>query len=160
MNYGQFTVTYLVDASFKTYFSLYYWMKGYGFPHNFEEVTRFRAKQQLNKSAFEALPPDLQAILMAGTEVMNQLLLDELTARNNEALRVLVEDHNVELRKLPDEVLTELHRISDQVVAELAQADPTTRRIHESWAKFKEGIGSYHGIAEDALVNARNLPLD
>ena len=113
-----------------------------------------------NKSAFEALPPDLQAILMAGTEVMNQLLLDELTARNNEALRVLVEDHNLELRKLPDEVLTELHRISDQVVAELAQADPTTRRIHESWAKFKEGIGSYHGIAEDALVNARNLPLD
>ena len=38
-------MTYLIDASFKTYFSLYYWMKGYGFPHDFDEVKRFRAKQ-------------------------------------------------------------------------------------------------------------------
>ena len=45
LTYGTFTVTYMVDASFKTYFSLYYWMKGYGFPHNFDEVKRFRAKQ-------------------------------------------------------------------------------------------------------------------
>jgi hypothetical protein len=48
LTYGQFSVTYLVDASFKTYFSLYYWMKGYGFPHDFDEVKRFRAKQLTN----------------------------------------------------------------------------------------------------------------
>lgn len=113
-----------------------------------------------NKTAFEALPADLQAILMAGTEVMNQLLLDELTAKNNEALRVLVEDHNVQLRKLPDDVLAELHRISNEVVAELGQSDATTQRIYESWNNFRQGVGSYHGIAEDALVNARNLPLN
>lgn len=113
-----------------------------------------------NKSAFEALPEDLQAILMAGTEVMNQLLLDELTARNNEALRVLVEEHNVELRKLPDDVLIGLHRIANEVVAELAESDATTRRIYESWTAFKNGVGAYHGIAEDALIEARNLPLD
>lgn len=113
-----------------------------------------------NKSAFEALPEDLQAILMAGTEVMNQLLLDELTAKNNEALRVLVEEHNVQLRKLPDDVLAELHRISNDVVAELAATDATTKRIYDSWNAFREGVGSYHGIAEDALVEARNLPLN
>jgi hypothetical protein len=61
LTYGQFTVTYLVDASFKTYFSLYYWMKGYGFPHNFDEVKRFRAKQQLdNKVSPTARPIDLE----------------------------------------------------------------------------------------------------
>ena len=48
LNYGDISVTYLVDASFKTYFSLYYWMKGYGFPHDFDEVKRFRAKQLTN----------------------------------------------------------------------------------------------------------------
>lgn len=113
-----------------------------------------------NKTAFEALPADLQAILMAGTEVMNQLLLDELTAKNNEALRVLVEEHNVQVRKLPDDVLAELHRISNEVVAELGATDATTQRIYESWNKFRQGVGSYHGIAEDALVNARNLPIN
>ena len=48
LNYGDISVTYLVDASFKTYFSLYYWMRGYGFPHDFDEVKRFRAKQLSN----------------------------------------------------------------------------------------------------------------
>ena len=48
LNYGDISVTYLVDASFKTYFSLYYWMRGYGFPHSFDEVKRFRAKQLSN----------------------------------------------------------------------------------------------------------------
>ena len=49
LTFGTLSVTYLVDASFKTYFSLYYWMKGYGFPHNFDEVKRFRAKQLTDK---------------------------------------------------------------------------------------------------------------
>ena len=111
-----------------------------------------------NKSAFEALPEDLQEILKAGTEVMNQLLMDELTAKNNEALRVLVEDHGVELRKLPDEVLIELRTISNQVVDELAQTDEYTRRIYDSYKSFQKGVENYHSIAEDAYVEARKLP--
>ena len=58
LTYGQFTVTYLVDASFKTYFSLYYWLKGYGFPHDFDEVKRFRAKQLSN----DRVSPQAQTI--------------------------------------------------------------------------------------------------
>lgn len=113
-----------------------------------------------NKTAFEALPADLQAILMAGTEVMNQLLLDELTAKNNEALRVLVEDYGVQLRKLPDDVLIELKRLSEEVVQELAQTDEVTARIYESYKTFKDGVLNYHRIAEDAFIEARNLPVN
>ncbi len=111
-----------------------------------------------NKSEFQALPSDLQAILRAGAEVMNQLLMDELTAKNNEALRVLVEEHDVELRKLPDEVLVELRRISRNVVTELAQTDEVTARIYESYSSFQTGVENYHSIAEDAYVEARKLP--
>ncbi len=95
---------------------------------------------------------------MEGTEVMNQLLLDELTAKNNEALRVLVEDYDVQLRKLPDDVLLELRRISDDVVLELARTDETTARIYESWKSFKDGVMNYNRIAEEALIEARRLP--
>jgi TRAP-type mannitol/chloroaromatic compound transport system substrate-binding protein len=111
-----------------------------------------------NKAALESLPEDLQEILMAGTEVMNQLLLDELTAKNNEALRVLVEDYGVQLRKLPDDVLLELRRISEEVVAELGQTDESTARIYESWKGFKDGVMNYSSIAEEALIEARKLP--
>lgn len=113
-----------------------------------------------NKSAMEALPDDLQAILYAGAEVMNQLLLDELTAKNNEALRVLLEEHNVQLRKLPDEVLIELRKISDEVVRELSQADAVTGRIYESYKRFQEGVQNYHRISEEAYIEARSLPTD
>ena len=61
LNYGDISVTYLVDANFKTYFSLYYWMKGYGFPHDFDEVKRFRAKQLSNRRvAPRAAPIELE----------------------------------------------------------------------------------------------------
>ncbi len=113
-----------------------------------------------NKERFEELPEDLQEILLAGTEVMNQLLLDELTAKNNEALRALVEDHNVELRRLPDDVLIELRRISDEVVTEMAQADEATARVYESWKNFKDGVMNYNGIAEEAFIEARKLEVN
>ena len=110
-----------------------------------------------NKTAFDALPEDLQEILYAGAEVMNQLLMDELTAKNNEALRVLIEDHGVQLRKLPNDVLLELRRLSEEVVLELAQTDDTTAKVYESYKSFKDGVMSYHRIAEEAYINARNL---
>lgn len=111
-----------------------------------------------NKERFEALPEDLQAIMYAGAEVMNQALLDELTAKNNEALRVLVEDYDVQLRKLPDDVLVELRRLSQEVVEELAATDDTTARIYESYKNFKDGVMNYHRISEEAYTDARRLP--
>ena len=113
-----------------------------------------------NKERFEALPIDLQEILIAGTEIMNQLLLDELTARNNEALRVLVEEHGVQLRKLPNDVLAELHRISNEVVGELALVDESTSRVYESWRIFRDNVLNYNRIAEEAFIEARNLPIN
>ena len=113
-----------------------------------------------NKEKFESLPKDLQEILMAGTEIMNQLLLDELMAKNNEALRVLVEEHGVQLRKLPNEVLTELHRISEDVVSEMSSVDEQTAKVYESWKNFRDNVINYNRIAEEAFIEARNLPLN
>ena len=42
LDYGTFNVTYLIDGAFKTYQSLYWWIKGYGFPHSYDEVKNFR----------------------------------------------------------------------------------------------------------------------
>ena len=110
-----------------------------------------------NKEKFESLPSDLQEILIAGTEVMNQLLLDELTAKNNEALSTLIVEHDVQIRRLPDDVLIELRRISDEVVAEMAEADEATARVYESWKNFRDGVMNYNGIAEEAFIEARKL---
>ncbi len=110
-----------------------------------------------NKDRFMALPQDLQSILLAAAEVANQRLLDEFTARNHQALQVLLDEHNVQLRRLPDDVLLELSRLSAEVVAEMGQTNDMTRRIYESYTSFQEGVQSYHGIAEEAFIEARQL---
>jgi hypothetical protein len=40
--FGSLTVSYIIDNGFKSYTSLFWWMKGYGFPHTNEEVENFR----------------------------------------------------------------------------------------------------------------------
>ena len=112
-----------------------------------------------NKQAFEALPEDLQEILLAASEVMNKRIYDELTARNNEALQTLVTEHNVDVRRLPDDVLQEFRRLSEEVILEMASVDETSQRVYQSWKSFLDGVSAYHSIAEDAFIEARNLPV-
>jgi len=110
-----------------------------------------------NKTAFEALPPDLQAIVETAARAINQDMLDEYTARNNRALQELVEVHGVQLRKLPDDVLVELKRASREAVAALAARDPMAGKVYASFLEFYEGVKEYHHISEQAYINARDL---
>jgi TRAP-type mannitol/chloroaromatic compound transport system substrate-binding protein len=107
----------------------------------------------VNKDAWESLPADLQAMVEAATRMINEDMLSEFTARNNAALRTLVDDHGVELRRLP--VLARLRELSAEVVAETAKGDPLAERIYESYMEFAADVRSYHRISEQAYLNAR-----
>ena len=109
----------------------------------------------VNKDAYATLPPDLQAIVEVAARAVNQDMLDEYTARNNEALISLVETHGVQLRKLPDGVISELRRISADVLEELADDSELSRRIAESVKSFKRQAAAYHEISEEAYYEAR-----
>ncbi len=111
----------------------------------------------VNKQAFEALPSDLQAIVEVAARYANADMLDEYTARNNNALKELVEQHGVQLRRLPDDVIRALHKTSDEYLAELAQTDELTARVYRSWKQFLDGAKNYHHISEQAYINARDL---
>ncbi len=111
----------------------------------------------VNKQAFEALPSDLQAIVEVSARYANADMLDEYTARNNNALKELVEQHGVQLRRLPDDVIRALHKTSDEYLAELAQTDELTARVYRSWKQFLDGAKNYHHISEQAYINARDL---
>ena len=111
----------------------------------------------VNKRAFYSLPDDLQAIVEGAARAINQDMLDDYTARNNGALKELVETHGVEVRPLPDEVLAELNRVTDQVLEEIANKDPLFKRVYESQNAFKTGVMDYHKISEEAYYRAREL---
>ncbi|MCW8918285.1 MAG: TRAP transporter substrate-binding protein [Gammaproteobacteria bacterium] len=109
----------------------------------------------INKEAFEALPGDLQAIVLTASKAANLDGLSELTARNNQALHTLVYQHKVALRQFPAEVLAQLKKVSDEVVAEIVSKDPLGRKVYDSFTAFREQAAAWHDISERAYLNAR-----
>ena len=83
----------------------------------------------VNKKAFESLPKDLQAILRTASRAVNQDMLDEYTARNNQALESLVKIHGIKLKKLPEDVLQRFKEITDELLEELTKKDPLSKEM-------------------------------
>ena len=83
----------------------------------------------INKDAWDSLPKHLQVIIETAAKAVNQDTLDEYTARNNRALRELIDTHGVDLRKLPEDVIEEFKIISNQILEENAANDPTINKV-------------------------------
>ncbi len=114
----------------------------------------------VNKDSLAALPEDLQAIVEYAARAANQDMLDEFTARNNQALRELVEQHGVQLRRFPDDVLAALYEASDEAMRELIENDAMAARVYESFKPFYDAVRDYHHISEQAYINARDEVLE
>lgn len=126
----------------------YYYYPGWHEPGAMLEFT-------VNKEALERLPEDLQAIVRHASRAANQDMLDEFTARNNRALREMIEVHGVKLRRLPDEVLEALYAGSQQAMAKLVADDPVAAKVQQSFAAFLRDVRAYHEISEQGYINAR-----
>ena len=111
----------------------------------------------VNKTAFEKLPTDLKAIVRTAARDANQDMLDEYTARNNRALRELVEQHGVQLKRLPDEVLAYLKQINTEILEETAAEDPQFNRVYRAFREFEQQVIPYHRISEEAYYQTRAL---
>jgi len=109
----------------------------------------------INEKAFKKLPDDLQVIVKQACRIANQDMLAEYTARNNTALDTLVNKHKVQLRKLPDDVLKKLKSLSDEVVSDVASKDAMSKKVFESFVKFRNQAKDWHDISERAYLNAR-----
>ncbi len=136
-------------------FGLYKVAKYYYYPGWHEPGTTLEA--MINKKAFAALPGDLQSIVRNACKVVNQDMLAEYTARNNAALQTLVNKHKVKLRQFPDDVIKKLRNLSDEVVAEVAQKDKMSKKVYESFRKFRDQAMEWHKISEQTYMAAREV---
>lgn len=129
----------------------YYYFPGWHEPGAMLEFT-------VNAEALAALPNDLAAIVTYAARAANQDMLDEFTARNNEALQVLLES-GAKLRPLPDDILALLYDKAQDAMASLVASDPMSAEINASYAQFAEDVRAYHEISERAYLNARDKVL-
>jgi TRAP-type mannitol/chloroaromatic compound transport system substrate-binding protein len=110
----------------------------------------------VNQQALAALPGDLQSIVLNACRVANLDMLAEYTARNNAALRILVDEHHVKLRRFPGPVLDRLRAISEEVVAGIAEQDAMSRKVYDSFQRFRAQVIAWDDISERAYLNARS----
>ncbi|MBK5929856.1 TRAP transporter substrate-binding protein [Halochromatium salexigens] len=135
-------------------FGLYKAAKYYYYPGWHEPGTTLEA--MINKEVFEALPDDLQAIVLNACKVVNQDMLAEYAARNPTALQTLLDEHGVELRQYPDEVLLKLRTIANEVVAEIAEKDAFSRKTFASYQKFLTNARDWSAISDLVYLRARD----
>jgi TRAP-type mannitol/chloroaromatic compound transport system substrate-binding protein len=135
-------------------FGLFKAAKFYYYPGWHEPGTTLEAI--VNKAVFDALPEDLQAIVRAACQVVNQDMLAEFTARNPAALRTLVDEHGVQLRAFPPDVLAKLRTLSDEVVAEIGNKDDFARRVFASYSAFLAQSRTWSAMTELVYLKARD----
>lgn len=134
-------------------FGLHKAAKYYYYPGWHEPGTTLEA--MINKKAYEALPKDLQSIVINACKVANQDMLAEYTAKNQVALDTLVNKHKVDLRPLPNDVLERLRNISQEVVTEVATKDALSRKVFESFESFRKRVNHWSAISEKSYLNVR-----
>ncbi len=111
----------------------------------------------INKKAFNALPKDLQHIVLTASKAANLDMLSELTARNQQALDTLINQHQVKVAALPDDVIQKLKAISQEVVAEIAAKDPLAKKVYDSLINFRSQVSKWSAVSEQAFMRARSL---
>ena len=113
----------------------------------------------VNKEAYQGLPDDLQSMIEAAARTVNQDMLDEYTARNNDALVELVNEHNVAVKPFPDDVLKSFAQMSEQLYGEYAANDPLFKRVYEHYSDYLYKVRGYHMLSEQAYLDAREAAL-
>lgn len=134
-------------------FGLYKAAKFYYYPGWHEPGTTLEAL--INKDALEALPKDLQSIVLNACKIVNQDMTAEYTTRNQQALDTLVNKHKVQLKKLPDEVLDTLQKLSDEVINEVAAKDKMSQKVFNSFKNYRERVKKWSDISELAYLKSR-----
>jgi len=83
--------------------------------------------------------------------------LAEFNAKNAAALEILINDPAIQIRKFDDSILQSLGKVSGEVLAETSRKDDLTRRVYESFMKFRATAVRWGEHSERSYLNARAL---
>ncbi|MHA1565628.1 MAG: TRAP transporter substrate-binding protein [Alphaproteobacteria bacterium] len=112
----------------------------------------------VNRSKYEALPKDLQAIVSAAASAENDIMLAEFNSRSAPALQTLVREHGVQLVQMPRDVLQAFGTESGKLMQEtMDDGDAITKKIASSFFKARREALAWTRLSEQGYTNARLL---
>lgn len=106
---------------------------------------------EINLAEWDALPEVYKAAVETAAYQANSIMLARYDARNNEALKRLVEVDKVVLTPYSDEIMAAAEEASLELYDELAASDADFKAIYDEWTVFREGIYAWHDINEGGM---------
>jgi len=107
----------------------------------------------INKKVWDSLPEDQQAIIKAAAQACVTESLSWCEAVNADAMTDLVENEGVIAQPLPDSVVARLKEVTFDTLESMAAADPTTRKVHDSFMAFRKKHASWAALSEKPFLN-------
>jgi TRAP-type mannitol/chloroaromatic compound transport system substrate-binding protein len=111
----------------------------------------------INKKLWDSLGSTERSIIETAAAAENVHSLAEFTANNAVALETLANDPAIQIRKVDDSTLQALGKISGEVLAEMSRKDELTRRVYDSFMKFRKAAVRWAEISDRGYLNARAL---
>ena len=91
----------------------------------------------LNKKLWDGLGRTERSVIETAAAAENVLSYADFTAHDAIALQQIANDPAVEVRKLDDSILEALGKMSGEVLHETSRKDDLTRRVYDSFIKFR-----------------------
>ena len=112
----------------------------------------------INKKIWDSLGSTERSIIETAAAAENVRSLAEFTVHNATSLQQLANDPAIQIRKMDDSILQALGKLSGEVLAETSRKDDLSRRVYDSFMKFRTAAVRWGDISERAYLNARALP--
>ena len=125
----------------------YYYYPGWHEPGPYVEFV-------FNKTAYDALSSEYQAILDAACAQVNNWTTYGFNFGNAKALEELITQHQVTVLRIPDPVLVELKARTRDAIADIVAKDPMAKKVNDSFEKFRKLIGPWDEISEKVYHNS------
>jgi TRAP-type mannitol/chloroaromatic compound transport system substrate-binding protein len=112
----------------------------------------------VNKKLWDSLDRTDRSLIETAAAAETALSYADFTANDAVALQQLANDPAIEVRKLDDSILEALGKVSGEVLYETSRKDDLTRRVYDSFIKFRTSALRWGDVSERAFLNARALP--
>ena len=109
----------------------------------------------VNREVYDSLSLNHKLAVSAAAQAASNDMYAEFNARNGVALETLVNEHGVTVKTFPPRVLRALKEVSEDLVASIANHDPDTRKVYDSFYAFREKVSRWTAFSEGAYINAR-----
>lgn len=111
----------------------------------------------INKGIWDSLSEADQAIVEACILIENDYGLAEFNANNSQALATLIDNHGVKLHEFSDDIFKAMGEASRDVLATVGNADPLTKKVYDSFSKFRKQAVAWSKLSDQSYMQKREL---